>query len=178
MFVKELPGNLAGKRQTSAFTLMEVVMSMAIVALIFSGIITANVQIMKRAEWSGQSLAAQAMAIQQLEQARAALWDEPSFQNQVTNLSLQNWTYNAGVVKGYTWTNLDLPIAGTNNIPATNFVTITLLTNVTGLSQIKLQMVQVVTVWSFKGFGATKLYTNSIATYIGPDNLDPGDLGL
>jgi hypothetical protein len=51
MFAMELPGNLARKRQTFAFTLAEVVMAVAIVALLFGGIITANVQLTKRAEW-------------------------------------------------------------------------------------------------------------------------------
>jgi hypothetical protein len=117
-------------------------------------------------------LAAQALAIQQLEQARSAVWDNSVSKNEMTNLNLLNWTYNAatGVGKGYSWANLDLPISGTNYIQATNYVTVTLLTNVTGLPAIKLQMVQVDTVWRFLAFGGTRLYTNSIATYYAPDN--------
>lgn len=177
MFAMKLPGNLPGKRPTSAFTLAEVVIALGIMALIFGGIITANTQLATRAEWSGECLAAQALAIQQLEQARSAVWDVSVSKNEMTNLNLLNWTYNAatGTGAGYSWTNLDLPIAGTNNIvPATNFVTITLLTNVTGLAAIRLQMVQVSTVWRFNGFGKTGVYTNTIATYYAPDN--PGSL--
>jgi type II secretory pathway pseudopilin PulG len=181
MFAMELPGNRPGKPRTAAFTLAEVVMAVAIAALIFGGILAANIQLTRRAEWSGQSLAAQALAIQQLEQARSALWDDSTGvqqRNELTNLNLSGWTYNTStrVGKGYSWSNLDLPIAGTNFIRATNYVTITLLTNVTGLPAIKLQMVQVDTVWRFLGFGATRLYTNSIATYYAPDNLDPSNL--
>jgi type II secretory pathway pseudopilin PulG len=178
MFAMELPGNRPGKPRTAAFTLAEVVMAMAIVTLIFGGILSANVQLTKRAEWSGQSLAAQALAIQQLEQARAALWDESQSKNEFTNLNLLGWTYNTStkVGKGYSWANLDLPIAGTNYIRATNYVTVTLLANITGLAAIKLQMVQVDTVWRFHGFGATRLYTNRIATYYAPDNRDEEQL--
>jgi hypothetical protein len=160
----------------SGFTLAEVVMSVAITAIIFGGIITANVQLTKRSEWSGQSLAAQALAIQQLEQARSAVWDETLSKNEITNLNLLNWTYSAGVGKGYSWTNLDIPISGTNYVPATNYVTVTLLTNVTGLAAIKLQMIQVDTVWRFLAFGGTRVYTNTLVGYFGLDNVDVSNL--
>jgi hypothetical protein len=181
MFAMELPGSRPAKPRTAAFTLAEVVMAVAIAALVFGGILAANVQLTKRAEWSGQSLAAQALAIQQLEQARAGVWDDTTGvqqRNELTNLNLVGWTYNAatGVGKGYSWSDLDLPIAGTNYIRATNYVTVTLLTNVTGLPAIKLQMVQVDTVWRFLGFGATRLYTNRLATYYAPDNRDASQL--
>ena len=178
MFAMELPGSRPGKPRTAAFTLAEVVMSVAIAAVIFGGILSANVQLTKRAEWTGQSLAAQALAIQQLEQARSAIWDNSLEKNEMTNLNLLGWTYNAstGVGKGYSYATLDLPISGTNYTRATNYVTITLLTNVSGLAAIKLQMVKVDTVWRFLGFGGNRLYTNTIATYYAPDNLDPSNL--
>jgi type II secretory pathway pseudopilin PulG len=178
MFTMKAPGHPPVKPRTAAFTLAEVVMAVAIAALIFGGILAGNVQLTKRAEWSGQSLAAQALAIQQLEQARAALWDESQTKNELTNLNLSGWTYDTStkVGKGYSWANLDLPIAGTNYIRATNYVTVTLLTNVTGLPAIKVQMVQVDTVWRFLGFGGTRLYTNRIATYYAPDNRDEEQL--
>jgi hypothetical protein len=178
MFAMELPGNRPGKPRTAAFTLAEVVMAVAIAALIFGGIIAANVQLTRRAEWSGQSLAAQALAIQQLEQARAAVWDESLTKNELKSLNLSDWSYNTntGVGKGYSWANLDLPIAGTNYIRATNYVTLTLLTNVAGSANVRIQMVQVDTVWRFLGFGATRLYTNRIATYYAPDNRDEEQL--
>jgi len=55
-------------RRTRGFTLVEVVVCIAITALMFMGIITAYIHGTYKAEWSGYSLAAQAMAIQQLEQ--------------------------------------------------------------------------------------------------------------
>jgi type II secretory pathway pseudopilin PulG len=178
MFAMKLPGNPPRKRPASAFTLAEVVMAVAISALIFGGILTANVQLTKRAEWTGQSLAAQALAIQQLEQARSAIWDNSLEKNEMTNLNLLGWTYNTStrVGKGYSYATLDLPIAGTNYVRATNYVTITQLTNVTGLPAVKLQMVQVDTVWRFLAFGGPRLFTNTVATYYAPDNADASNL--
>lgn len=178
MRVKDLAETRRMRGAASAFTLVEVVMSVAITAVIFGGIIQSNIHLTKRAEWSGQSLAAQALAIQQLEQARSAVWDDTLAKNEMTNLNLVGWTYNAStrVGKGYSWANLDLPIATTNFVRATNYVTVTQLTNVTGVAAVKLQMVRVDTVWSFRGFGGTRTYTNSIATYLAPDNLDASNL--
>jgi prepilin-type N-terminal cleavage/methylation domain-containing protein len=75
------------------FTLVEVVIALGIVTLLFSGILTAYIQSGRQAEWAGYSLAAQAIGVQQIEQARSAVWDFNM--NQLTNLHLQSWTYNA-----------------------------------------------------------------------------------
>lgn len=178
MSVMPSPENAPEKRRVAAFTLAEVVMAVAIAAMIFGGIITANVHLTQRAEWTGQSLAAQALAIQQLEQARSAVWDNTLFKNEMTNLNLLGWTYNTntGVGKGYSYALLDLPIAGTNYVQATNYVTLTQLTNVTGLPAVKLQMLQVETVWRFKAFGGPRLHTNTVVTYYAPDNIDASNL--
>jgi hypothetical protein len=175
MRVKKVPSTCLVKEQTSAFTLMEVVVSVAIAALIFGGTITAYIQVTKRAEWSGYSMAAQAYAIQQLEQARSAVWDASntaSTRNELTNLNLVGWTYNTStrVGKGYSWGNLDLPISSTNYVRVTNFVTVTQITNITGVPSITIQMVQVDAVWPFGAFGTKRLYTNTVVNYFAPDN--------
>jgi type II secretory pathway pseudopilin PulG len=95
----------------AAFTLAEVVVCLAIVALLFGGIITGYMQGAYRAEWAGYNLAAQALAMQQLEQAKTAVWDKDH--NEFTNLVLK------------TWATMDLPISGTNRMYATNYVTVT-----------------------------------------------------
>lgn len=174
MFLKNLPLSVEQKRQTLAFTLAEVVMSIAIAAIVFGGIILAYVQSTRRAEWSGYSLAAQALAVQQLEQARSAIWDPP-LRNFVTNLNL-TWI-SANPRKGYSWGILDLPIT-TNGVTviATNYVTITMITNVGGVPGVSLQMVRVDTVWPFQTRQAKLYFTNTIATYLAPDNRDPDSL--
>jgi type II secretory pathway pseudopilin PulG len=164
----------------SAFTLAEVVMAVFVVALVFGGVLTGYVQATKRAEWSGYSLAAQAAAIQQIEQARAANWDPSKNQNEITNLNLSGMAYYPGdkAWKGYFSTILDLPISGNTNgaTRATNFVSISMLTNVAGASGVALELVKIDTVWVFYAWGGKKLYTNTVATYLAPDSRDPNNL--
>jgi hypothetical protein len=160
------------KDRSSAFTLAEVAVSMAIVVLIFGGILVAYIQSCKRAEWTGYSLAAQGLAIQQLEQARCAQWDPCVPTNQFTNLVLNSpslttpgglYTYT-----GYTWTNLDMPTSGSNFVRATNWVTIKMLAS----GNVRYQLIKVDTVWPFVWRSTTNLFTNSIGTFIAPDNRD------
>lgn len=178
MFKTRSFGKTPATSPNSAFTLTEVVTAIAITGVIFGGILTANIQLTKRAEWSGQSLAAQALAIQQVEQARSAVWDNTLGKNEMTNLNLLGWTYNTStrVGKGYSHTILDLPVSGTNFIRATNYVTISRLTNVTGVAAVQLHMVQVDTVWRFRAFGGSRLHTNTVVTYYAPDNIDASNL--
>jgi len=153
------------------FTLAEVVIALAIVALVFASIIIAYNQAAYRAEWTGYSLAAEALSIKQLEQARAAQWDPVQSINQIYSLNLLGSNYTAQTLTGYTWTNLDLPSNGTNYLRATNFVTVKPVPSTNGL----LTMVRVDTVWAFK-FAHSKLYTNTVCALLAPDNKDPADL--
>jgi hypothetical protein len=147
--------------------------ALGIVTLLFSGILTAYIQSSRQAEWTGYSLAAQAIGVEQIEQARSGVWDLSISKNELTNLNLLSWTYNAAtkVGTGYTTNVLDLPVSGTNTVMATNFVTVKML-NLTGLSNVLVQMVTVDTVWPLTTRSGTRLFTNRTATYYGPDNRD------
>ena len=171
------------KRAASGFTLAEVVISIAIIAVVFGAILLAYNQATWRAEWTGYSLAEQSLATQQIEQARAAVWDPsitqnqpPGGRNEITNLTLFGRTVSGNLVKGYTTATLDLPVS-TNAGPvlATNFVSIQKL-NPTfgGVSSpgVFLHLIQVDTVWRFRIGQTNRLYTNSISTYLAPDNRD------
>jgi prepilin-type N-terminal cleavage/methylation domain-containing protein len=168
-------------RQSRGFTLAEVAIAIAIVTMIFAGIILAYTQATYRAEWTGYSLAAESLAVKQIEQARSARWDPAAVSatgvpmNQLYQLNLLGSNYNSGtrVYTGYTWTNLDLPSNGTNFMCATNFVTVKPVPGSTMGSNI---MVRVDTVWKFRWRSLTKLYTNTICTYLAPDNKDSTDL--
>jgi prepilin-type N-terminal cleavage/methylation domain-containing protein len=164
-------------RRQSGFTLVEVLVSLGIVTLLFSGILTAYIQSSRQAEWAGYSLAAQAIGIQQLDQARSGIWDDSINKNELTNLNLFSWSYNATtrVGTGYTTNVLDVPISGTNIVIATNFVTVKLL-SLTGLTNMQIQMVTVDTVWSFLTSTGRRLFTNRTASYFGPDNRDASSL--
>ncbi len=159
------------------FTLVEVMIALAIITLLFSGILTTYVQASRSAEWAGYSLAAQAIGIQQIEQARSGVWDYSIGKNELTNLSLSGWTYNltTKVGTGYTTSVLDVPISGTNVVVVTNFVTVKTL-NLTGFTNVQVQMVSVDTVWPFFTRSGTRLFTNRNASYFGPDNRDTSSL--
>jgi hypothetical protein len=148
-------------RRTSGFTLAEVVVCIAITALMFMGIITAYIHGTYKAEWSGYSLAAQAMAIQQLEQAKSAVWDNNLVPAKIELTNLVTTTYD----------KLDLPISGTNCVYATNFTTVSLITLSTNPT-ISVYMVKVDTVWPFMWKGIPRLHTNTIANYYAPDTPD------
>jgi len=150
------------------FTLVEVTTSILIAGLVFVGILMGYIRSGQRAEWSGLSLAAQAYGIQQLEQSRSALWDlqrvPPT--NEIPSLSMIGWGYSGGLFRGYTWTNIDIPISGTNFIRATNFVTInTNVQIVPALTNICVTSVRVDTVWRYN----SKNHTNTLVNYYAPD---------
>jgi prepilin-type N-terminal cleavage/methylation domain-containing protein len=140
------------------FTLAEVVIAVAIAAVVFGGTVIAYVQSTRRAEWTGYSLAAQAMAIQQLEQARSAKWDVLSVPvvDEMTNLPSK------------TWAVLDLPISGTNAVYATNYISLKTITVQTNPLE-AVRMVKVSTVWPFAKGRALIFCTNTVANYYAPD---------
>jgi hypothetical protein len=153
-----LPGIRGSRAPAAAFTLAEVVVCVFIMMVLFAGILMGYVQASYRAEWSGYSLAAQALAVQDLESAKAAVWDtqQTPVNDEISRLSRSS-------------TNLlDLPVSGTNYVWATVTDTITLITNVPN-SQYSNYMVKVSVVWPFRWKGQTFYFTNTLADYYAPD---------
>jgi len=153
--------------QRSAFTLAEVVMAVFVVALVFGGVLTGYVQATKRAEWSGYSLAAQAAAIQQIEQARSAMWDPVNSKDEITNLNLTGMSYSTPekAWKGSSTIILDLPISGTNAVWVTNFISVSPIT-LSSNPLVIIKMLRVDTVWLWRN---TTLFTNTLVTYRSPN---------
>ncbi len=141
-----------GTGRSEAFTLIEVVVSIIIGAMMVGAIISGYSQAANRAEWSAYSLAAQSLAMQGMELARAAKWDKLAFPT-VDQLVGVNFPVTNNI--------LDIPITGTNNVIATNYTTITVIS-----ADPPLKMISVNTVWRFWNRG---LFTNSVATYRAPD---------
>jgi type II secretory pathway pseudopilin PulG len=142
--------NRTDKRKAStAFTLVEVVMSIAILALAMSGLIYGYVQTNYRAQWSSMSLAAQSFATQAVEQIRAAQWD-------------YNGTGNQFAPTSYSTTNT-LLIPGTGQ--STNAVTTVNVTNV--LTNPWLSQIRADCVWYFPG--KTNQFTNTVITWRAPN---------
>lgn len=136
----------------TGFTLAEVVISTMIGAITIAGIIYGYVSSTKRAEWSGYSLAANSLALQGIEQARASKWD-PMGNPPVDQLVQSNFPVRINI--------LDLPIQGTNIVYATNTTTITVIQ-----ANPPLKLIRVDTTWSFLGKGP---FTNTVATYRAAD---------
>jgi len=133
-------------------TLVEVVLSLGIGAMVFGGVLLGYVQSAKRAEWSAYHLAAQASASQRLESARAAKWDTQSAPP-MDMLVSSNFPPTVEI--------LDVPQSGTNVTYTTNFVVITDVT-----VNPPLKMIRVESIWAFRSRG---LFTNTTATYRAPD---------
>ena len=171
------------RKKEAGLTLVEVVVSAAIVALVFGAILNGYIYTAKKVEWTGYSLAAQSAGAQVVEQARSAVWDIARGVNQLTNMALLSSNLNGSTMtySGYTTNILDVPIAGNNVVVATNYVSIQQI-NLSGNTNVQkfIQFIRVDTVWRFTGWGNSSIryYTNSIGTYLAPDNRDPATLGV
>src|SRR6188508_1429100 len=97
-----LRGNSYQAKRRTAFTLAEVVIALAILAILIQGIVFGYISSARRAEWSAHSLAAQSLACQGVEQARAAKWD-PQAWPVVDELPPTNFSQTE---------TLDIPISG------------------------------------------------------------------
>jgi type II secretory pathway pseudopilin PulG len=140
------------RKRRQAFTLMEALIASTIAAIMFGGIVYGYVQSNRSAEWSAFSFAAQSLAMQRLEQARACTFD-PEGSPSVDQLVSANFPIEVSV--------LDVPMTGSNVTYATNITTITTLSTAPPL-----KMINVDTIWSFIN---GKIYTNSITTYRASD---------
>lgn len=162
-------------------TLMEVVMSIVVAGVAIVGVVNGYVFTAKRAEWNAYSLAAHALAMQQMEQTRAAKWDQLA-NPPVDELVGSNFVHQVNI--------LDIPVTGnalagtlalqfpralTNcavivDQASTNGITFVFATNYVSIWNVTtnppLKGVRVDCVWSFMG---RSTHTNTVVTYRGPD---------
>ena len=138
--------------EVRAFTLTEVVFSLAIVGLTAGGIISGYVQSARMTDWQAHSLAAQSLAMQRVEQCRAAKWDTRFFPP-TDQLVASNFP---AITE-----QMDLPTVSTNASFATVYTT---LTNIS--TSPPLRMIQADCAWRFPGRG---WFTNTMVTYRAPD---------
>ncbi|HEX7860845.1 MAG TPA: prepilin-type N-terminal cleavage/methylation domain-containing protein [Verrucomicrobiae bacterium] len=143
---------LLSKSDRSAFSLVELVIATAIGALTVGGSMYAYVFSARRAEWSAYSLAAHSLAMQRIEQARAAKWDPKGFPP-VDELVSTNFNARVDV--------LDIPISGTN---------ISYATSITSIASVSLnpplKKIRVDCTWSFV---SGRSFTNTVVAYRAPD---------
>jgi prepilin-type N-terminal cleavage/methylation domain-containing protein len=143
---------LTHQSRKAGFTLAETLVSIMIMGLVFSGVLLGYTRASQRAEWSGLSLAAEALCVRQMEQFRAVKWDTQSLPiiDETLNISTSNVMI------------LDIPISGSNVVYATNTFTIQSFTQA-GPSYYK--MITAKTTWALNGH----VFTNSLVDYRAPD---------
>lgn len=140
------------KYDKQAFTLIEVVIATGTAALTIGSSIYAYVLSTRRAEWSAHSLAAHSLAMQRMEQSRAAKWD-PMGYPPVDELVSSNFPTRVDI--------LDIPISGTNIAYATSVTSVATITANPPLKRIRVDCT-----WSFVN---GRVFTNSIVSYRAPD---------
>jgi Tfp pilus assembly protein PilV len=149
---KRLNLQQGGCMQTAGPTLVEVLVSILILTMAVVATVNGYIFSVHRAEWSAHSLAAHSLAMQRMEQVRAAKWDLVAYPA-VDQVVQTNFPVAVDL--------LDLPASGTNIAYATNFTTISLVS-----SNPPFKLVRVVCVWPFPGRG---LFTNTVISYRSPD---------
>lgn len=143
-------GWVVSARREAGFTLTEIVVAVAIITLTFAGVIYGYVRAADRTEWSSYSLAAQSLALQGVEQVRAAKWD-PQAWPVVDDLGVTNFMQVE---------ELDVPVAG-EPVWATNYISVTTVTVSPPLRQLRADCV-----WELKSrpAGIAGPFTNTAVT--------------
>ena len=139
-------------RFLKGFSIPEVFVSLAVLGVTVGGAISGYVVAVERSQWSACSRAASALALQRIEQARAAKWDT-LVSTPVDELTTNNFP---SVVQP-----LDLPSSGNNYVYATNLTTITTVS-----TSPPMRMVRVDCVWPMAAHG---VFTNTMIVYRTPD---------
>jgi type II secretory pathway pseudopilin PulG len=140
-----------------AFTLVEVMVAFALIALVMSWVCYTYVQANRFAEWSSMSQAAQSYAMQGLERARAAQWDSQA----VTNGDDLPPTNNPSTPVFTEVDTNDVPQSGTPLL-VTNYIYVT-----TNQPSPPLREIKSIVVWTFPLTG--KIFTNTVVTLRAPD---------
>jgi type II secretory pathway pseudopilin PulG len=134
-----------------AFTLIEVVVSMAIAVLVCAAIMKCYTMSSRRSFYASCNLAANAQAMKKMEQVIYARWRPSIGVTDIFNTALTNNDYE----------NLEMPVSSTNVITCTNFTTVKQIsTNPPYL------MIRVDCVFNFLNIST---FTNTIAVLRGPD---------
>jgi len=139
----------------AGMTLVEVVVALAIASLTVLSLVGGYIFTTMSAEKGGLSLAANARALERLEDTRGARWDVSSWPV-VDELWATNFPTETVI--------LDLSGEGAGATYATNFTTITQISTSPPLRRIRVDCV-----WQFRNRQFAALFTNTVETCRGPD---------
>jgi prepilin-type N-terminal cleavage/methylation domain-containing protein len=137
---------IAVRGARAAFTLMEVLISLVIFALVAAGMVYGYVQSNRFAEWSEMSLAAQSIASEGVEQARAAVWSTSTAATIDDLPASTNTTIRTN--------SIEIPSSG-QTIIVTNYISVTAVSTNPPVRQILVQCM-----WQFPLTG--KWFTNTV----------------
>lgn len=104
------------QNRKSAFTLEEVLMSMAVASISMGAILSGYLLSFQKAEWTAHDQAAQSLAVQRVEQTKAARWEPFSIPPRDELVAA-----NFPAVER----QLDIPVRGTNTVNAMVYTSIT-----------------------------------------------------
>jgi type II secretory pathway pseudopilin PulG len=138
-----------GVSDQSALTLVEVVLSLAIIGLVMAGVISGYTMCTRRSTWSVLSFAAQSSAAARMEQCVSVRWLP---QYNIDNL--------VGTSFLPTTNNLCTPVTRGNMVYGTNFTTINQISTYPPL-----KLIRVDCAWSFLGAA----HTNTVVTIRAPN---------
>jgi type II secretory pathway pseudopilin PulG len=144
------------KKVTAAFTLVEVVLSIAILALGMAGMIYGYVQTNYQAEWSSMSLGAQTLAALSVEQARAAKWDVHAASTATGPGTSDELPAPTNYIQVFT-NSLLIPSSG-QALTVTNHVWVT-----TAFTNPPVRQIRADCWWQFPATG--RWYSNTVITY-------------
>ena len=149
------PWRLSSTGRKAGFTLAEVVVAVALITLTFAVVVYGYLRTADRAEWSSYSLAAQSLAMQGVEQVRAAKWD-PQAWPVVDELGVTNLVQEEP---------LDVPVVS-EPVMATNYISVTTVSVNPPLRQLRADCV-----WALRSRPARIAgpFTNTAVTLRAPD---------
>src|ERR1017187_9280236 len=137
----------------AAFTLVELLISIVLLAMVMAGVIYGFAQTNRIAEWSSMSLAAQSYALQGLEQVRSAKWDFWTYP--ITDIMPAPTNFTQADI-------MDIPVSGAP-FYVTNYIKLIQISTTPQLREVWSQCV-----WVFPRTG--QLFTNTVITYRAPDH--------